>query len=126
MLYKLKLPDGYSSNISKCISLDECKVMGLKSHYFHVLMQQLLPMVGGGLLLKGTRLAICRLCSYFNKLCQCVIDREVMLELEIEVIDILCRLERYSPPSFFDIMIHLVIHLGHEACICGHVQFCWM
>ncbi|KAL0544590.1 hypothetical protein IC582_019707 [Cucumis melo] len=125
-LYKLKLPDGYSSNISKCVSLDECKVMGLKSHDYHVLMQQLLPVVLRGLLPKGPRHAIYRLCSYFNRLCQRIIDREVMLDLEKEVVDILCLLERYFPPSFFDIMTHLVIHLGREACICGPVQFRWM
>ncbi|XP_050937141.1 uncharacterized protein LOC127148161 [Cucumis melo] len=94
-LYKLKLPDGYSSNISKCVSLDECKVMGLKSHDYHVLMQQLLPVVLRGLLPKGPRHAIYRLCSYFNRLCQRIIDREVMLDLEKEVVDILCLLERY-------------------------------
>ncbi|KAL0534109.1 hypothetical protein IC582_028390 [Cucumis melo] len=125
-LYKLKLPDGYSSNISKCVSLDECKVMRLKSHDYHVLMQQLLSVVFRGLLPEGPRHAIYRLCSYFNRLCQRIIDREVMLDLEKEVVDILCLLERYFPPSFFDIMTHLVIHFGREACICGPVQFRWM
>lgn len=51
--------------------------------------------------------------------------REIMLHLEKEVVDILCLLERYFPPSFFDIMIHLVIHLGREAHICGPVQYRW-
>ena len=40
--FELKLPDGYSSNIANCVSVDQCKIMGLKSHDFHVLMQQLL------------------------------------------------------------------------------------
>ncbi|TYJ98366.1 uncharacterized protein E5676_scaffold232G001000 [Cucumis melo var. makuwa] len=93
-LYKLKLTDGYSSNISKCVSLDECKVMGLKSHDYHVLMQQLLSVVLRGLLPKGPRHEIYRLCSYFNRLCQRIIDREVMLDLGKEVVDILCLLER--------------------------------
>ncbi|KAL4016325.1 hypothetical protein IC575_023973 [Cucumis melo] len=125
-LYKLKLSNEYSSNISKCVSLDECKVMGLKSHDYHVLMQQLLLVLYRGLLPKGSRHAIYRPCSYFNRLCQRIINREVMLDLEKEVVDILCLLERYFPPSFFDIMTHLVIHLGHKACICGPIQFRWM
>ena len=37
-LAHLKLPDGYSSNIRNCISLEECKIMGLKSHDCHVLL----------------------------------------------------------------------------------------
>ncbi|XP_010507376.1 PREDICTED: uncharacterized protein LOC104783990 [Camelina sativa] len=42
---------------------DECKVMGLKSHDYHVLVQQLLPVAVRGLLPKGLRIAIFRLCS---------------------------------------------------------------
>ncbi|XP_060966688.1 uncharacterized protein LOC133035051 [Cannabis sativa] len=38
----------------------------------------------------------------------------------------LCLLERFFPPSFFDVMIHLVIHIGREARLCGPVQFRWM
>ncbi|KAA0058195.1 hypothetical protein E6C27_scaffold274G005160 [Cucumis melo var. makuwa] len=32
----------------------------------------------------------------------------------------------YFPPSFFDILTHLVIHLGREVRLCGPVQFRWM
>ena len=48
---------------------------GLKSHDCHVLMQQLLSVVLRGLLPKGPRHAIYKLCSYFNRLCQRVIER---------------------------------------------------
>ncbi|TYK05234.1 uncharacterized protein E5676_scaffold108G00430 [Cucumis melo var. makuwa] len=125
-LYELKVPDGYSSNISNCVSVEETKVMGLKSHDYHVLMQQLLPVVIRGMLPKGPRHSITRICGFFNKICQRVIDRESMLEIEKEVIETLCLFERYFPPSFFDIMTHLVIHLGREVRLCGPVQFRWM
>ncbi|KAK9936382.1 hypothetical protein M0R45_013227 [Rubus argutus] len=125
-LYDFKGPDGYCSNIGKCISLEECKIIGLKSHDYHVLMQQLLPVALRGLLPKGPRNAILRLCAFFNKLCQRVIDREKIAVLEEEVIETLCRLERFFPPSFFDIMVHLTVHLGREARLCGPVHFRWM
>ncbi|KAL4034903.1 hypothetical protein IC575_003575 [Cucumis melo] len=114
-LYNLKFPDGYSSNISNSISLDDCKIMGLKSHDCHVLIQQLLPMALTGLLPTGPRNTIMRLCSMFNTLCQRAIDREKLVEIEHEIIETLCLLERFFPPSFFDIMVHLVVHLGREA-----------
>ncbi|XP_059627474.1 uncharacterized protein LOC132270307 [Cornus florida] len=57
-LQQLKLPDGYSSNIGKCVLIDECKILGLKSHDYHVLMQQLLPVALRGSLQKGSRNAI--------------------------------------------------------------------
>ncbi|XP_075494727.1 uncharacterized protein LOC142532289 [Primulina tabacum] len=35
-------------------------------------------------------------------------------------------LERYFPPAFFTISVHLNIHLAREARLCGQVQFRWM
>ncbi|KAL4037977.1 hypothetical protein IC575_001580 [Cucumis melo] len=124
-LYELKVTDGYSSNISNCVSVEETKVMGLKSHDYHVLMQQLLPVVIRGMLPKGPRNSITRICGFFNKICQRVIDRESILEIEKEV-ETLCLFLRYFPPSFFDIMTHLVIYLGREVRLCGPIQFHWM
>lgn len=92
--------------------MDDCKVSGLKSHDYHVLMQQLLPIALKGLLPKGPRLAIFRLCSFFNLLCQRVIDMEKLLVMEAEIVETLCLFERYFPPSLFDIMLHLTVHLG--------------
>ena len=125
-LFDFKGPDGYCSNISRGVSLDDCKVSGLKSHDYHVLMQQLLPIALKGLLPKGPRLAIFRLCSLFNLLCQRVIDMEKLLVVEAEIVETLCLFERYFPPSLFDIMLHLTVHLGREARLGGPVHFRWM
>lgn len=38
----------------------------------------------------------------------------------------LCKLERISPPAFFDSMEHLPIHLPYEARVRGPVQYRWM
>jgi len=46
--------------------------------------------------------------------------------LEEEVAQILCQLEMIFPPSFFDIMIQLPIHLPNEVRLGGLVQFRWM
>ena len=43
VLMNVKVPDGYTSNISRCVNLKELKISGLKSHNNHILMQQLLP-----------------------------------------------------------------------------------
>ncbi|CAA7014561.1 unnamed protein product [Microthlaspi erraticum] len=125
-LFDFQGPDGYCSNISRGVSLDDCKISGLKSHDYHVLMQQLLPIALRGLLPKGPRLAIVRLCSFFNQLCQRVIDREQLLVIEAEIVETLCMFERFFPPSFFDIMVHLTVHLGREARLGGPVHFRWM
>ena len=120
------MPDGYSSNIGNCVSINYCKIIGLKSHDCHIMLQQLLPVALRGSLPKGPRTCIFRMCSFFNEICQRVIDRNRIEVLEEEIAETLCMLERFFPPSFFDIMVHLSIHLGREARICGPVQFRWM
>ncbi|XP_021829510.1 uncharacterized protein LOC110769780 [Prunus avium] len=125
-LANLKLLDGYGSNIGNCISLEDSKIFGHKSHDYHMLMQQLLSVALRGLLPKGPRTAIFRLCAFFNELCQRVVDRNKLEKLEEDIVQMLCMLERFFPPSFFDVMVHLTIHLGRKARLCGPVQYRWM
>ncbi|KAK2648715.1 hypothetical protein Ddye_016204 [Dipteronia dyeriana] len=54
---------------------------------------------------------------HIRRICQSVVSREEMVLLEDEVVETLCMLGRYFPPSFFDIMVHLTIHLGLKAKI---------
>ncbi|GJU28925.1 hypothetical protein Tco_1172514 [Tanacetum coccineum] len=49
-----------------------------------------------------------------------------MLKTQSKVVDILCNLELIYPPAFFDIMIHLVIHLPLEAIFGGPIRPRWM
>jgi len=39
---------------------------------------------------------------------------QVLYDLENKAITILCQMEMYFPPSFFDIMVHLIYHLDRE------------
>ena len=52
-----------------------------------------------------------------------------MLDLENLEKDIaltLCELEKIFPPSFFTVMVHLVMHLAKEAKFGGLVHYRWM
>ena len=84
--------------------MKDLKLVGLKSHDCHVLMQQLLPVAIRGILPKDVCHAITRLCLFFNAICCKVIDPKKLDDLENEAAIILCQLEMYFPPSFFDIM----------------------
>ena len=110
----IKVPQGYSSNIRSLVSMEDFKLIGLKSHDCHVLMQQLLPVAIRGILPKNVRDALTRLCSFFNAICSKAIDSQNLDALENEATMILCKLEMCFPSSFFDIMVHLVIHLVWE------------
>ena len=50
---------------------------------------------------------------------------QIWLKLKISWY-ILCKLERIFPPAFFDIMIHLLLHLPEEAILSGPVHMQWM
>ncbi|KAL0546774.1 hypothetical protein IC582_016687 [Cucumis melo] len=121
-LSKLKVLEGYSSNIQSLVSLTDLKLYGLKSHDHHVLMEQLLPVAIHGILSKHVRLAIIRLCFVFNAICKKTIDTSHLKIMQKDVVVTLCLLEKYFPPSFFTIMVHLVVHLVREIEFCGPVH----
>ncbi|KAK6773745.1 hypothetical protein RDI58_028983 [Solanum bulbocastanum] len=52
------------------------------------------------------------------------IDDLVRVETQIPIT--LCKLEKVFPPSFFDVMVHLPIHLANEAMLGGPVKYRWM
>ena len=43
-----------------------------------------------------------------------------------EILEIICKLEKIFPPAFFDVMMHLPIHLPEEALLRGPVHYGWM
>ena len=49
-----------------------------------------------------------------------------MEELQQEVVIVLFQLEMFFPPSVFDIMVHLIVHLVREIRLCGPVYLRWM
>ncbi|KAI5351555.1 hypothetical protein L3X38_004446 [Prunus dulcis] len=53
--YGMKVPEGYSSNIKNLVSLQDSRLLGLKSHDCHTLMQQLLPVAIRSVLEKPVR-----------------------------------------------------------------------
>ncbi|XP_038697901.1 uncharacterized protein LOC119995458 [Tripterygium wilfordii] len=125
-LKDVKFPDGYASNISRCVNVKEGKCIGLKSHDCHVLFQRLLPLALRGLLPKDVCSPIIELSQFFGELCSKVIKEECLDGLHAQVVETLCKFKRLFPPAFFDIMVHLLVHLANEAKLAGPVQYRWM
>ena len=90
-LKSVKVPQGYSSNIKSLVSMQNLKLVGLKSNDCHVLMQQLLPMAIRGILPKNVRQTITHLCSFFSSICSKVIDLVKLYDLQSEIAFILCQ-----------------------------------
>ncbi|XP_075093196.1 uncharacterized protein LOC107829616 isoform X1 [Nicotiana tabacum] len=125
-LKSVKFPDGYASNISRRVNEDDDKITGLKSHDHHVLLQRLLPIAIRGFVNKDVSSALIELGDFFQRLCCKTLRKDDLEQLEEDIILILCKLEMIFPPAFFDVMVHLAVHLPREAMYGGPVQYRWM
>ena len=64
--------------------------------------------------------------AFFRDLCARSLTTEVIERLDSNIPVLLCNLEKIFPPSFFDVMEHVCVHLPHEAELGGPVHFRWM
>ena len=126
LLLSTKLPDGYASNITRFVNSKDWRIQGLKSHDCHVIVQRLLPLALRGSLRKDVSKSLIQLCMFFKELTSRSLKVELLEKLESDIAIVLCKLEQIFPPAFFDIMVHLAIHLPAEALRAGPIQFRWM
>ncbi|GJS58669.1 zinc finger, CCHC-type containing protein [Tanacetum coccineum] len=93
------VPDGYSSNISRGVSMKDHKISNLKSHDGHILMQDVLPIALRASVMSRTQSrvvkAVTDYCFFFNGVVR-------------------------------KIMVYLTIHLIYEAKVGGPVHYRWM
>lgn len=68
-LADLKVPDGYSSNVSRYVNSEEGKIAGMNCHDFCVFLHRYLPLSVHGLLDKEVCEALIELSGYFRELC---------------------------------------------------------
>ncbi|KAM6571366.1 hypothetical protein CsatA_015446 [Cannabis sativa] len=101
-------------------------VIGLKSHDCHVIMQRLLSVGVRKFLPNAISTTIFELCNFFRQICSRTINVKDMEVAQQDLILILCKMESIFPLAFFDIMIHLVLHLPEEAILGGPIFMRWM
>ena len=63
---------------------------------------------------------------FFRNLSSRTLHKDSVAILDQNICMVLCNLEKHFPPSFFDVMEHLKIHLAHEGRLGEPVQFRWM
>nr|GEW21217.1 hypothetical protein [Tanacetum cinerariifolium] len=97
---KLKFPDGYVSNMARCVDMKKYKMFVWK--------------------------ALTELSLFIKDLTCTTIEVDDMIRLHTEIPVVLCKLEKIFPPGFFDLMEHLLVHLPYEARVRGPVQYRWM
>ncbi|XP_075084789.1 uncharacterized protein LOC142168035 [Nicotiana tabacum] len=122
-LKNIKVPDGYSSNISSCVDLVQKKIFGLKSHDCHIILEQLLPLAIRNVLPDHVVAVLVDFCSFFRTLSTKTLNVSELDKLQERIESTLCHLEILFPPTFFTVMVHLSVHLAEEAKLGGPVHY---
>jgi hypothetical protein len=60
---------------------------------------------------KHVRDTLTDLCNFFDVVSRKSITLRQLTRLQEEIVVILCELEIYFPPAFFDVMVHLLVHV---------------
>lgn len=122
----LKLPDQFAANLRRYVNLVQCRLIGLKSHDFHIMMERLLPVALRGFIPEKEWKVVAELSYFYRQLCAKELDPQCMRKLEEQIPILLCKLENMFPPGFFNVMQNLIVHLPYEARVGGPVSYRWM
>ncbi|XP_056686012.1 uncharacterized protein [Spinacia oleracea] len=126
VIEKLKVPDGYGSNLQRCVNIKQRKLINLKSHDNHVLMQDILPIALRASNATKVIDLLEELSDFFKNICSTTIHSDDLDTIQSKLVLTLCKLEKAFLPIFFTIMVHLLIHLVDEVKLGGPVQYRWM
>jgi hypothetical protein len=82
VLRNVRVPDGYASNISRCVRLKDRTISELKSHDSHILMQQLLPIALRQSLPDKVVRSLVEISTFFRGICSTKLSQEEMDRLQ--------------------------------------------
>jgi hypothetical protein len=120
-LHGIKVSTGYSDNVSGMVNMKTLKVRFKTSQDCHIWIRQFLPIAIRGILPVKVLYMIMKLCSFFNAISQEVVDPMKLTKLQEDSILMMCNLGTILPPSFFDLMPHLNMHIVYEMKYLGPV-----
>ena len=123
MLEDIKIPERYSSNISKHVNSKDVRLDGLKIHDYHVLMQKLIPVAIRRMLLKNVRMVVIHFCNFYRDICMKRLLKKDVKKMKARAVTILYDLEKIFLLSFFIVMMHLTMHLAEKVTFGGSI-FC--
>ncbi|EAO74634.1 Putative transposable element, partial [Streptococcus agalactiae COH1] len=118
-LHGVRVPTGFSSNIKRLVSMKDLSLLSYNSHDCHVMLTVFLAIAIRAVEPVHIKLVITKLCYFFNSISQKVIDPEELGPLRAFAIQTVCELEMCFPPSFFDMMQHLIVHIVPQIIALG-------
>ncbi|KAL0404354.1 UNVERIFIED_CONTAM: hypothetical protein Sradi_2076200 [Sesamum radiatum] len=120
----LRFPDGYASNIARCVDVANFRLHGMKSHNCHVFIQKLILVAFHELLPEFIWSALMEISLLFQVLCSTTLDVKKVQELAENVAVIMCDLEKYflqlsSTRWSTSLFTGHTRHVWEDTCIIG-------
>nr|GFA38918.1 hypothetical protein [Tanacetum cinerariifolium] len=122
----VKLLDGFESKFKHKVTDSDSNITGLESHDCHMMMQRLLSYELHQYLHTDVAIPIIKLCSFFKQIDFQTLMEAEMVKAQSQLVNIMCNLEQIYPPAFYDVMIHLVIHLPQKGLEGAPIPNRWM
>jgi hypothetical protein len=110
-LRAVKVPTGFSSNIKSLVSMKDLTLTSFNAHDCHVLLTMFLPIAIRAIGPEYVKMIITCLGYFFNFITQKVITEAELPALKEFIAETICQFEMCFPPSFFDMMVHLMVHM---------------
>jgi len=128
VLQDTKLPSCLATRFCSLVTVQPPTLHLKKTYEYHIVMQYLLPIMVQHAYPKhrDLRRAILQVSLYFNLICSKVLVREHVQAAKDMISEALCVLVHYFSTDFFDISIHLMVHLTDQALLCGPANYIWM
>lgn len=126
LLEDVKYPSRYAGTLTSKIQLTEKKFCGSKTHDCHVMFERLILLVIRPYLPTDAVNPIVCLCRWIQRLCCRELNRRDAIQMNEDIVLILCHFKRIFPLGFFSIMVHLMIRLPDQVLLKGMVHYNWM
>ncbi|XP_045833662.1 uncharacterized protein LOC123924740 [Trifolium pratense] len=99
---QLKFPDGYASNIRKCVDLRTGKLLGMKSHDCHIFMERLLLVAFSSLPEKIWN-PLVELSHFFRELCSTTLKADHLEQMEKKYANHIVQVRTNISPGFLQL-----------------------
>jgi hypothetical protein len=93
----LKFSDRYTSNIKQVVNVNTCKLNGLKSHDYHIIIERLMPVMFHGYFNADLWKIFTKLSYFYRQICTKQVSKVMMQKLEKEIVVLLCKMEKNIP-----------------------------
>jgi hypothetical protein len=121
----VQVPNGHALNVSQFVRIEECIIVGLKSHDSHILMQQIMHIALRGSLPYKLVRPLIEFSLFFRGICSKTLSELDLNCLQSDIIIIVCKLEQIFSSEFFISVVHVVVYLFRECRLGRPVALRW-